>query len=134
MQNLDYKLGASAIVISNSKYLLIKRGKEPSKGMYSFPGGHVEPNESLEDAAIRELKEETNLAGSNPRPFAEYDLGHKIPRFILHVFLVDVSDIIGAIAGDDAADLGWYTYNEAIALPLTKNVAECLEKLEFGSK
>ncbi len=131
MQNLDYKLGASAIVVSNSKYLLIKRGKEPSKGLYSFPGGHVEPGESLEDAAVRELKEETNLDGHNPRAFAEYDLGHKIPRFKLHVFLVDVSNVIGAIAGDDAADLGWYTYQEAITLPLTKNVAECLEKLEF---
>lgn len=132
-ENHEYKLGASAIVVSGDKYLLIKRGKEPSKGLYSFPGGHVEPGERLDDAAIRELEEETNLKGHNPRQFAEYDLGSKIPRFKLHVFLVDVVDTHGAVAGDDAADLGWYTYDEANALPLTNNVAECVTKLEFGT-
>lgn len=132
-ENHEYNLGASAIVVSNNKYLLIKRGKEPSKGMYSFAGGHVEPGESIEDAAVRELKEETNLNGQNPRLFAEYELGTKTPRFKLHVFLVDVLDTHGAMAGDDAADLGWYTYEEANALPLTKNVAECLTRLEFSA-
>ncbi|MEP3418873.1 MAG: NUDIX hydrolase [Lentilitoribacter sp.] len=132
-ENHEYKLGASAIVVSGDKYLLIKRGKEPSKGMYSFPGGHVEPGERLEAAAIRELEEETNLIGHNARQFAQYDLSEKRPRFMLHVFLVDVLDTHGAVAGDDAADLGWYTYDEANALPLTNNVAECLTKLEFGT-
>ena len=132
-ENYEYKFGASAIVVSGDKYLLIQRGKEPSKGLYSFPGGHVEPGESLEDAAVRELKEETNLDGHNPRQFAEYELGTKTLRFKLHVFLVDVRDTNGAVAGDDAADLGWYTYDEANALPLTKNVAECLTRLEFAS-
>lgn len=51
---------AAAIVIKDGKILLIHRKKE-GKDYYAIPGGHVEAGESLETAAIRELKEETNL-------------------------------------------------------------------------
>ena len=46
---------------TNLNVLLIKRGNEPYKGHWAFPGGFLEPDETLEDAARRELKEETGL-------------------------------------------------------------------------
>jgi ADP-ribose pyrophosphatase YjhB (NUDIX family) len=55
------KLGVSVSVWREGKVLLVERAKEP-KGIWAFPGGHVEPGESLEAAAVRELHEETGLS------------------------------------------------------------------------
>ena len=54
---------ATLICIKNNQILLIKRAFEPSKGEWSLPGGFIELGETPEDAAKRELKEETNLNG-----------------------------------------------------------------------
>ena len=54
---------ATLICINNNKILLVKRAFEPAKGCWSLPGGFIELQETPEDAAKRELKEETNLNG-----------------------------------------------------------------------
>ncbi len=54
---------ASAIVTRDRKILLVKRGKEPYKGKWCLPSGFAETNETIEDAALRELKEETGIKG-----------------------------------------------------------------------
>lgn len=55
------KLGVSASVWREGKVLLVQRAKPPL-GIWAFPGGHVEPGERLEEAAARELREETGLS------------------------------------------------------------------------
>ncbi|MBN1572137.1 MAG: NUDIX hydrolase [Deltaproteobacteria bacterium] len=54
-------LGVGTIVIYGKKVLLIKRGKQPGFGIWTFPGGKVKIGEGAEDAAIRETREETGL-------------------------------------------------------------------------
>jgi ADP-ribose pyrophosphatase YjhB (NUDIX family) len=55
-------LAVSALVVdADDRVLLILRGHQPAQGLWSVPGGSVEPGESLEDAIVREMAEETAL-------------------------------------------------------------------------
>jgi len=54
-------VGVGGIVFRDDQVLLIKRGKEPSRGQWSIPGGAVQTGETLKEAVIRELREETHL-------------------------------------------------------------------------
>ena len=56
------QLAVSAGIFRNGKILLVRRAREPSKGIYTFPGGRVEFGESLTEALAREIREETGLA------------------------------------------------------------------------
>lgn len=51
----------AAIIIKDNKYLVTKRGSGEFKGLFEFPGGKIEQNESCKDALIREIKEELEL-------------------------------------------------------------------------
>lgn len=55
------KIYVSSIIEKDNKFLLIREAKEHCYGKWNFPSGHVEENEYIIDAAIREVKEETNL-------------------------------------------------------------------------
>jgi len=54
-------VGVGAVLIHQGKVLLIRRGKEPLQGRWVVPGGTVEVGETLEEALVREVKEETGL-------------------------------------------------------------------------
>jgi 8-oxo-dGTP diphosphatase len=61
------KIGVGVIVIKDSKVLLGKRKNVHGEGSWSFPGGHLEFNEEIEDCAIREVLEETGISIKNIR-------------------------------------------------------------------
>jgi mutator protein MutT len=54
-------VGVGAVVIRDGRVLLIRRGKEPLRGRWMIPGGTVEAGETLEEALVREIEEETGL-------------------------------------------------------------------------
>lgn len=56
------QLAVSAAIFRDGKVLLVRRARRPGLGLYSFPGGRVEFGESLTEALIREVREETSLA------------------------------------------------------------------------
>ena len=105
-------LAVDAIVINADKILLIKRGKEPWKGMLAFPGGFVEQGEDPEVAVIRELKEECGLDGVVEKLVCVKGDPNRDPRG--HV--VSIAYLVTAqgmpLAGDDAADAAWYDLSE----------------------
>jgi mutator protein MutT len=55
------RVGVGAVVIHEGRVLLIRRGKEPLRGRWVIPGGTVEAGETLHDALVREVREETGL-------------------------------------------------------------------------
>lgn len=69
-------------LVGKRKVLLIKRLNDPYKNSWALPGGFVDGNEGLLDAAIRELKEETSLDGLELKQFYSYGDPNRDPRGI----------------------------------------------------
>ena len=93
--------------------LLIERGIEPYKGRWAFPGGFVNMDESCEDGALRELKEETGLTGAYIEQFHTFSDPNRDPRerviTVAYYALVRIQEVKG---GDDAAQAAWFTLDE----------------------
>jgi len=96
---------------SDKKILLIERKQEPFKGMWALPGGFVDENEDLRDAAFRELKEETGIENVTLKQFGAFGKPGRDPRghTIAIGFMALLPSKINAIAGDDAARAKWFS-------------------------
>lgn len=113
----------SVALINGGSVLLVKRGREPSKGQFAFPGGRVEPGETLEQAARRELMEETGLQAGPLTLAKALDIDAPPFLFRLHVF---VAPYLGGTPrpGDDAEEADWYPLDRLSGLPLSESVLE----------
>ena len=120
-------VAVAAIVVVDDRLLLIRRGRGVSVGLWSLPGGTVEPGELLAEAVVRELHEETGLAGvCGPlvgvvERFVE---GHHYVILDHRVTLLDPD--AATTAGDDAADVAWVPLSEVAEWPLVDGLAEFL--------
>ncbi len=126
--------GVSIAVFGPLGVLLVKRGKPPFAGYWSLPGGSQEFGELLEDAARRELAEETGLIADGlefltfVEPMAKDGEGNVLSHFVLAVF-ASRNFKGNAIAGDDAADVLWCPVSGLDALELTPGTAELLRRI-----
>lgn len=97
--------------------LMIQRGDHPCIGQWALPGGFVNMNESLEDAARRELKEETNIEDIYMEQLYTWgDVGRDPRTRIIscsYLSLVD-KEHLDVKSGDDAADAGWFTVTSRV--------------------
>ena len=94
--------------------LLIKRGLEPYKDMWAFPGGFMRMEETAEECALRELSEETGLQVNILKQLGAFTGIHRDPRervvSIAFYALVQPSEVTG---GDDASQARWFPLDEA---------------------
>lgn len=90
--------------------LLIRRGREPFKGKWAIPGGFVDVGERTEDAARRELVEETGLRGDIVDLLGVYSDPRRDPRghTVSVVYVMKVGGIVPIAAGDDADEARWF--------------------------
>jgi 8-oxo-dGTP diphosphatase len=98
--------------------LLIERKHQPFEGMWALPGGFLDMDETLEEAAIRELHEETGISGVELNQFHTFSKVNRDPRHrtITTVFIGFADEkTVAPTAGDDAAKAQWFDLNE---LPL----------------
>ena len=93
--------------------LLIERGIEPFKGRWAFPGGFLKMDETAEEGAKRELKEETGLENAYIKQLHTFSAPNRDPRerviTIAYYALVNIQEVKG---GDDAASARWFPLDE----------------------
>ena len=124
------QLAVSAGIFRDGKVLLVRRAREPAKGVYTFPGGRVEFGESLAEAVAREVREETGLtievlglAGYREYlPVRTNGLGH----FIILPFAARW--VSGEVAlNDELDDFAWCTPSELGGRPITLGLEEIIQ-------
>ena len=118
--------------------LLIERGVDPYKGRWAFPGGFLNMDESADEGARRELKEETNLSAAYVEQFGTFSDPNRDPRerviTIAYFALVKLQDVKG---GDDAAKAQWFPMDQIPQLAfdhdrILRKAMDCLrERIHF---
>jgi 8-oxo-dGTP diphosphatase len=121
----------AVVVDAGGRMLFVRRGHEPAAGTWSIPGGRVEVGESDEEAIRREMLEETALpvdvgplVGTVERhaPFGDV--------YVIRDYLCEVTpgaDLHAVRAGDDAADVGWFSPEESRTVETAPGLLETLE-------
>lgn len=128
------QVAVGAIAVHAGQILLVRRGHGPAAGSWSVPGGRVEAGETLHEAVVREVAEETGVGvvvdhflGWVERIDATPD-GSTGSHFVILDFAVTVLDPDAPlVAGDDATEAAWTSFDDLGDLPLVPGLLDFLE-------
>lgn len=126
-------LAASAAVFRGSLVLLAQRGYAPGKGLWSLPGGRVEPGETLAQAAAREVREEVAVEAEIIGLAAALDFisrdadGTLTSHFVVaaHAALWRAGE---PVLSDEAVAVGWFHPDEVAGLATTHGLADVVQR------
>jgi 8-oxo-dGTP diphosphatase len=117
---------AGAVVLDDAgRVLLVRRRNPPSAGLWSVPGGRVEPGEDVAAAVAREVREETGLV---------VEVGPRLMTLVLaDQYLVHdhAAHVVGGelVAGDDASDVGWFGRDDLTGLGTSPGLLAALDAM-----
>jgi mutator protein MutT len=120
-------LAVGAIVVDDDRLLLVRRGHGPAAGTWSVPGGRVEAGETLAEAVVRELAEETGVEGVCGELMGWSELlDEPDTHLVILDFRVTVMEATPPVAGDDATEARWVPLGDVAELALAPGLAEFL--------
>jgi ADP-ribose pyrophosphatase len=133
---IEPRVGVGAIIIQDEKVLLVKRGIEPSKGLWAIPGGTLKLGESMQECAAREIFEETGVTIVVGECIYVFDLIERddIGKIKFHFVVVDFAALYvsGEPKGyDDAVDAHFFSPEELPDLPVAINTLNALGSIGF---
>ncbi len=128
------RVGVGAVVFRDDAVLLVRRKQPPSAGEWAIPGGKVELGESLQQAAEREIREETGIHIRALDPVYAFDLIERdeVGKIKWHYVIVDLiaDDLGGDIkAASDASEARWVTTDELPDIDLNQASRFLLEEV-----
>ena len=116
---------AIAAVLRGERVLLVRRSHRPDAGRWGFPGGKIEPGETIIAAALRELGEETGIAANPVEVLTAVDVirrdGAKLHHYVLIAVLCRWTAGEG-VAASDAEEIGWSEIGSIRALEKSPDV------------
>ena len=115
-----------AIVLSDERLLMVRRGRGLAQGEWSIPGGRVESGETLAEAVVRELREETGLHGVCGEFVGWVERLGSDHHFVILDFRVVVLDDEPPVAGDDAIEATWVPVHAITELRVVDGLVEFL--------
>ena len=129
-----------AVVFKDDRVLLVRRGQPPAKDHWAIPGGSVEIGETLQQAAEREIWEETGIRIRAAKPIYTFDVIERDEsqgiRF--HYVIVDLlADYVSGelSAGDDAVEARWVSAEEIAELTVSASTLKLLKsEFNFGKR
>jgi 8-oxo-dGTP diphosphatase len=123
---------AGAVVFDEPgrRVLLVRRGRAPSLGEWTLPGGRIEPGESPEAAVVRELREETGVEGRVVASLGVVAIAREGVTYSIHEFLLapDPQSDAAPRPGDDAAAVRWVPREALEALGVRADAREVIER------
>jgi 8-oxo-dGTP diphosphatase len=129
-------LAVGAVVVPAESLLLVRRGRPPGEGLWALPGGRVEPGESLEQAVVREVREETGLEVLVRQLVGWVERRGPGYHFVILDFAAEILGGPGAggevpslpvlRAGDDASEAAFVGRSELSELPLVPGLLDWL--------
>jgi 8-oxo-dGTP diphosphatase len=142
-QQNDYpahpRVAVGAVVFKDGCVLLVRRGKPPAEGLWAIPGGSVEIGETLQEAAEREILEETGVQIRASKPIYTFDVIDRdaAENVRFHYVIVDlVADyVLGEPSpGDDALEARWVSARDIHNLKVSTTTLKLLKaRFGFGS-
>ena len=124
MRTESVELTVLCLIHKNGRYLLQDRIKNDWKG-YTLPGGHIEPGESIVDAVIREMQEETGLTIRHPHLCGVKQFPLEEGRYI--VFLFETEEFEGDLRSSEEGTMYWIDERELSKVNLVEDFEDLIE-------